>query len=132
MTRLYGHSANQAGFDLLKRVQALRQELRARLTKPAIDDEPAWERYVTDLVRIRNMDHNELAAAIKHPELDLDHWQEIGHFYAPIASYDGKLLKYQGIMTKGNEDILREKHPEGLMLNTYRGDRIRADNFAEV
>lgn len=61
-----------------------------------------------------------------------DHWEQIGHYYAPIAFYDGKVLKYQGIATKGNLDaILRVKFPDGVLLDSYKGDRIKADTYEE-
>lgn len=54
------------------------------------------------------------------------------HFYAPIAFYDGKILKYQGIVNENNEAICREKNPDGIILDTYMGDRIRAHDFSVV
>lgn len=55
-----------------------------------------------------------------------DHWEQIGHFYAPISYYKGAVLKYQGIVTKGNQGMLKEQFPDGLMLDSYIADRITA------
>jgi ABC-type Fe3+-hydroxamate transport system substrate-binding protein len=61
-----------------------------------------------------------------------DHWDFVGHYYAPIPHYDGKVLKYQGEATKGNLDaILRVKYPDGVLLSEYKGDRIYADTHED-
>ena len=57
-----------------------------------------------------------------------DHWDEVGHYYTPIAYFDGKVLKYAGIATKGNAWFVRE-HPGTLVLDANKGDRILADNY---
>jgi predicted ATP-dependent Lon-type protease len=60
-----------------------------------------------------------------------NHWNQIGHFYAPIPAYGGNVLKYQGIVTEGNRAHLVEKHPNGVILDAYKGDRIRAADHSE-
>lgn len=60
-----------------------------------------------------------------------NHWKQIGHFYAPIEFFDSAILKYHGIVTEGNREMLAEKYPHGVMLDTYKGDRIRADDHSE-
>ena len=60
-----------------------------------------------------------------------DHWDEIGHFYTPIAHYKGGVLKYEGIVTKGNISSLFDKHPEGVVLKDYKGDRINAGTHTD-
>jgi hypothetical protein len=64
-------------------------------------------------------------------EYAANHWDQIGHFYAPIASFNGAILKYQGIATEGNRAFLFETHPDGVILDTYKGDRIRAADHSE-
>lgn len=51
----------------------------------------------------------------------------IGHFYSPIEYPGGQALKYQGGVTAQNHHYLCEKFPGGVLLNEYRGDRIKAD-----
>jgi hypothetical protein len=132
MQRTYSHCPQSAGNDILDFCIGARRQLRARLSKPAETDEMGWIAYTESLVRIARMDRKELHSALANPELALDHWDQIGHFYAPIAFYDGAILKYQGIATKGNQDLLRKTHPEGITLDQYRGDRIRASDFSVV
>lgn len=54
-------------------------------------------------------------------------WTEIGHYYEPIAFYGNKVLKYAGIACEMNRDNMMAK-PGMVMLDTYKGDRITADN----
>lgn len=60
-----GYSPNRAGEQLLKGCNEARATLYARLSKPGITDEAAYEGYVLQKIAIRNMDHNELCAALK-------------------------------------------------------------------
>ncbi|MFL6141720.1 MAG: hypothetical protein ACJ72N_07595 [Labedaea sp.] len=60
-----------------------------------------------------------------------NHFDEVGHFYAPIPAFGGSVLKYQGIATEGNRAHLAEKHPQGVILQAYKGDRIRAADHSE-
>ena len=59
-----------------------------------------------------------------------NHWEQVGHFYAHIAFYDGKVLKYQGIVTEANKQHLIDTHQGGIILSAYKGDRIRADDYS--
>lgn len=54
-------------------------------------------------------------------------FSEIGHYYEPIAFYGNKVLKYAGIACEMNRDNMMAK-PGMVMLDTYKGDRITADN----
>jgi hypothetical protein len=51
--------------------------------------------------------------------------------YAPIAFYDGRVLKCQGIATANNCPWLVAKFPGCIFLEGYQGDRIDATTFAE-
>jgi hypothetical protein len=59
-----------------------------------------------------------------------NHWDQIGHFYAPINT-NGTILKYQGIVTEGNRAQLVEKYPDGIIVERFKGDRIRAADHSE-
>jgi len=132
MSQIYSHSPRAAGDALLKFCSDARRELRSRLTKPADDDDEGWVTYTEALMRIRRMGHDELRSALSQPQIPLDHWDQVGHFYAPIAHYNGEILKYQGLATKGNHAHLRATHPAGITLDKYQGDRIRASDFSIV
>ncbi|WP_371765526.1 hypothetical protein [Massilia sp.] len=132
MSHTYSHSPGAAGDVLLKFCIDARRELRSRLTKPTEDDDDGWVAYTEALMRIRRMGHEELRSALATPQLPLDHWDEVGHFYAPITYYNGEILKYQGMATKGNQAHLRATHPAGITLDKYLGDRIRASDFSVV
>lgn len=54
------------------------------------------------------------------------------YFYSPISYYDGKVLKCQGIATEGNKHWFLEQNPGTIILEGYRGDRIRASDLSEV
>lgn len=64
MTHNYPSNPNQAGYNLLKFCSDARTELYSRLTKPSSSDEQAFENFLMDKIRIRNMDHTELRAAL--------------------------------------------------------------------
>lgn len=64
---------------------------------------------------------------MKHPE---SFWTPVGHFYAPIAFYDGCVLKYQGECVEGNKTLLEQQHPAGVILESYKGDRILAADYS--
>lgn len=53
----------------------------------------------------------------------------IGHFYEPIPAYENQVLKYQGIANHENKQWMLRK-PGMQLLDTYKGDRIRADTHA--
>lgn len=57
-----------------------------------------------------------------------DLFKEIGHYYEPIAYYNGRVLKYAGIACPLNQAHMMAK-PGMLMLNSYKGDRITADTY---
>lgn len=59
-----------------------------------------------------------------------DYWNEIGFYYEPIAFYGGKVLKHAGIATEGNREHMMSK-PGMVILDTYKGDRIRAEDHTE-
>lgn len=63
--RNQGHNPNRAGEALLKACSNARTELYSRLKKPHSSDVKAFENYILQKVNIRNMDHNELRAALK-------------------------------------------------------------------
>lgn len=54
------------------------------------------------------------------------------YFYYPIPFYNGKVLKCGGIATTGNEEWFKAAHPGTIILEGYRGDRIRADDHSQV
>lgn len=54
------------------------------------------------------------------------------YFYYPLSFYNGKVLKCGGIATTGNEKWFKEEHPGTIILEGYRGDRIRADDHSKV
>jgi hypothetical protein len=58
-------------------------------------------------------------------------WTEIGHYYAPIPYYGGRVLKYEGIACPMNHARMMAK-PGMLMLDAYKGDRITADKQLPV
>ena len=58
------HSPQQAGQELLIFCERARKELYSRLTKPPISDEEAFENYILEKVKIRNMNHYELRTAL--------------------------------------------------------------------
>lgn len=66
MTHNYPHNPNQAGYNLLKFCADARNELYSRLTKPDSSDTQAFESFIMEKIRIRNMDHNELRQALVH------------------------------------------------------------------
>lgn len=59
-----------------------------------------------------------------------DYWKQIGFYYAPIAYYGGQVLKHEGTATEGNRERMMAK-PGMVMLDSYKGDRIRADDHTE-
>lgn len=58
------HNPSRAGENLLKFCIQARKTLCAKLVKPSIKDEPAFEAFIMRKIEIRNMDHNELRAAL--------------------------------------------------------------------
>ena len=60
-----GFNPNRAGDALLKFCNVARAELNARLTRPAISDEAAYEAFIISKISIKNMDHQELRAALR-------------------------------------------------------------------
>lgn len=62
--------------------------------------------------------------------VDQTAYDPIGHYYAPIQWYGGKVLKYHGIACRMNREHMMAK-PEMIMLDAYKGDRIRADTHEE-
>lgn len=49
------------------------------------------------------------------------------HYYAPIALYNGRVLKYQGMASEDNRQWMAQKYPGLVELAEYKGDRILAD-----
>lgn len=60
-----GYNANRAGDHLLAFCIQARKTLNARLVNPGAENEAAYEAYIMRKIAIRNMDHNELRAALK-------------------------------------------------------------------
>lgn len=54
--------------------------------------------------------------------------QTVSYFYTPIAFYRGTVLKCGGIVSAENTDWFKAQHPGTIVLEGYRGDRIRADD----
>jgi hypothetical protein len=54
----------------------------------------------------------------------------INYFYLPIAGYNGRVLKCGGIATDDNREWFKELHPGTVVLQGYRGDRIRASDHS--
>lgn len=59
-----GYSPFQGGEQLLKACDVARQQLIARLDKPEISDEAAYEAWIIKVRDIRAMDHQELRKAL--------------------------------------------------------------------
>lgn len=53
------------------------------------------------------------------------------YYYAPIANYDGKVLKCEGLVSEENRAWMPNKHPGVIELVGYRGDRIHAESHAD-
>lgn len=51
------------------------------------------------------------------------------YFYYPIPFYSGAVLKCGGIATTGNAPWFKAEHPGAIILEGYRGDRIRASDY---
>lgn len=64
------------------------------------------------------MDHN-----------DPEYYTVIGYYYQPIPHYGGQVLKHAGLACPGNREHMMAK-PGMLMLDEYKGDRIRADDHS--
>lgn len=60
-----GYNPNHAGNQLLAFCNKARATLNTRLVKPSITDEAAYEQFILAKASIRNMDHNELRAALR-------------------------------------------------------------------
>lgn len=58
-------------------------------------------------------------------------WTPIGHYYEPIAYFNGAVLKYRGIACQMNRAHMMSQ-PGMLMLDSYKGDRITADTHEVV
>lgn len=54
------------------------------------------------------------------------------YFYRPIAFYNGAVLKCAGIANETNLGWFIEQTPGTIVLDGYRGDRIRADDHSIV
>lgn len=62
----------------------------------------------------------------QHTATAADDWTVIGHAYQPIPFFDGRVLKYQGLVTRRNRDHLIAK---GCSIHEcYHGDRVMTDN----
>lgn len=59
-----GYNSNRAGESIAKFCDQTRAKLYARLVKPSVNDESAFEAYITAKVNIRKMDYNELRAEL--------------------------------------------------------------------
>lgn len=57
--------------------------------------------------------------------------KHVGHFYAPIAYFNGTVLKYHGIATEENQNWVVEKTPGTIILPEFNGDRINAADHSE-
>lgn len=53
------------------------------------------------------------------------------YFYFPLSFYNGAVLKCGGIATTGNIEMMKAQHPGVIILEGYRGDRIRAADHSE-
>jgi hypothetical protein len=58
------HNPSRAGENLLKFCIQARKTLCAKLAKPSIQDEPAFEAFIMRKNEIKNMDYNELRSAL--------------------------------------------------------------------
>ena len=58
------YNPNQAGYNMLTQCIRARKILLARLVKPSVSDEEAFEAYILAKIKIVNMDHRELWAAL--------------------------------------------------------------------
>ncbi len=54
----------------------------------------------------------------------------LGHFYVPIAYFYGAVLKYESVVTAQNHQHLIDKHPDGILLDAYKGDRINTNDHS--
>lgn len=63
--RNQGYNSNRAGESLIKACSDARTELYSRLKKPHSSDVAAFEAFILEKIKIRNMDHNELREALK-------------------------------------------------------------------
>lgn len=52
------------------------------------------------------------------------------YFYLPIPVFAGRVLKCEGLATKENIRWMLTKHPDAIIVDGYRGDRIHADTLA--
>lgn len=60
------------------------------------------------------------------------HFDLIGHFYSPISFASGYALKYRDGVTPQNQSYLFETYPDGVVLDNYQGDRVKAvENMRE-
>lgn len=59
-----GFNSNRAGESITKFCDQARAKLYARLVKPSVNDESAFESYITAKINIRKMDSNELRAEL--------------------------------------------------------------------
>lgn len=59
-----GYNPNRAGEQMVKAAEVARKQLIARLVKPSITDEVAYEAWIIQVRDIRAMDHRELMAAL--------------------------------------------------------------------
>jgi hypothetical protein len=57
---------------------------------------------------------------------------KISYFYRPLDFYNRRVLKCAGIVTADNRQWLKAEHPEGIELDGYRGDRIRASDHTNI
>lgn len=53
--------------------------------------------------------------------------KKLGHFYVPIPFFKGRVMKYQGIVNTFNLGFLKSRFPDGVLLDSFKGDRITTD-----
>lgn len=56
--------------------------------------------------------------------------KHIGHFYAPITFYGGKVLKYMGIASEENKEWFVNANPGTIILPERVADRINANDYS--
>jgi hypothetical protein len=56
----------------------------------------------------------------------------VSYFYRPLPYYNGAVLKCAGIAVSENREWFVKENPGTIILENYRGDRIRANDLSEV
>lgn len=119
-TARYGYNPNRAGENLLKFCTEARKTLLARLVKPSITDEAAFEAFVLAKAAIRNMDHNELRAALAQPAAQpaLGYANHIGYSdvnpYEVVREVSAKIIEVRRMAAQLDPTWKPEMHAGGF------------------